>query len=413
MNNLYFIFFAIGACLFALIVIYSVIKKKQKKHYLDEKSSPAIDLDEVAQHNDSLSSTTTDSLSKPVAAETGLSDDSLKSSEKVSFTQQIANRVSRKPAVEHHEPTVESDSAVEELQPSSLDQDQSETELKARVDEVSSTVVTELVAKVKNALPIEQHELLTLFRLHDFKFHRDVHIFGLNQLTENWRDIEFELPSARFVELGVSIQLADREGAMTQKELHDFQQMVLEFTTKFDAPFKFSMGIDEAFEQAQALDAIGRRYDSMAVLNVIPKTPQGFRTADIESCARDLMMSSDKKGIFLKTVGQKNQILVLYRLACADGAGHYGVTNRATPIVNNLVMYMNVPSTDKPEKVFEQMVEDANSLATWLDGKVVDQQRRAMTDRAYSVLMQQIVDISNNMQKDGLTPGDAVSKKLF
>jgi len=289
---------------------------------------------------------------------------------------------------------------------------QSEELIKPKVDKDSSTVLTELVARIKNPDPIEQQGLLTLFRKHDFKFHRKVHIYGLNELTEMWRDIEFELPSARFTELGVSIQLADREGAMTEKELHDFQQMVLEFTNEYDAPFEFSMDIDEALKQAAALDQIGRRYDSMAVLNVVPKSKTGFRMADIESCARDLMMSTDKNGIFMKTRGHKSNMAVLYRLACTDGSGQFGVSSSAAP-VHDLVVYMNVPATEDPEKIFQEMVKDANSLATWLEGKVVDRAGRVMTQRSYSVLMQQVSDIAFSMQQDGLNPGDAISKKLF
>lgn len=279
--------------------------------------------------------------------------------------------------------------------------------------DAGSKIVTELVARVKNPEPIEQQAILKLFRTHDFKFHRTVHVFGLNQLTDLWRDIEFELPAARFVELGVAIQLADREGAMSAKELHDFQQMALDFSNKFNAPFEFSMDIDEAIKQARILDQTGRRYNSMAVLNVVPRAKSGFRMADIESCARDLMMTTDKNGIFVKTRGQKQALSVLYRLACTDGSGHFGVSAGTMAQVHDLVIYMNVPATEQPDRVFQDMVKDANSLATWLDGKVVDRNGKVMTQRSYSVLLQQISDIAYSMQQDGITAGDPISKKLF
>ncbi|MBX2848498.1 MAG: hypothetical protein KTR16_09260 [Acidiferrobacterales bacterium] len=280
-------------------------------------------------------------------------------------------------------------------------------------DKNSSSIVTELVARVNNAESIEQKELLAVFRNYDFKFHRQVHIYGLNELTDLWRDIEFELPSARFVELGVAIQLADRDGAMAEKELHDFQQMALEFSNHFDAPFEFSMDIDEALVQAKVLDQMGRQYDSMAVLNVVPRSKAGFRVADIESCARDLGMSRSKNGIFLKTTGQKKQISILYRLACTNSSGDFGLSSSNTDAIHDLVMYMNVPATQTPEIVFQDMVKDTNSLATWLEGKVVDKDGAVMTQRSYSVLTQQISDIAFSMQQDGLIPGDAVCKKLF
>ena len=414
MNNLHLIFFLIGTGLFLVIVLYSVFKKKQKERIIDADTSSYISSGDVEA----------DYVEPTV-------DDSGDLSEFESIAANTTNRITAKERLAeepklHSEPTIveatPSDAPTKnntstsganlELEARSSDV-VSNVQAKPQVDEQSSTIITELVAKIKNPLPIEQQELLTLFRLHDFKFNRGVHIFGLNQLTEKWRDIEFELPSARFVELGVSIQLADQDGAMSEKELHDFQQMVLDFTTKFDAPFEFSMQIDEAYEQGQALDTIGRRYDSMAVLNIASKTPSGFRAADLGSCARDLMMSVDKNGIYLKTIGQKDDISVLYRLACTDGAGNLGYSNLATSVSHDLIMYMNVPATKDPESVFKQMIDDANSLATWLEGKVVDRNRHAMTQRSYDVLMQQIIDITTNMQEDGLKPGDSVSKKLF
>ncbi len=430
-------FFLIAIGLFMLIVLYSVFKKKQKEWHSQEDTSSYIDPGEIADeyldvkddiHDAIIKPTVRPSASSPVEPKKHLKADvrtekeSHKSPGKLNVKAASFNKIAKSKigqVVQKVETEITTDHpAKAEQQISGLETRAAKTigdnvEISPVFDVDTSTIVTSLVAKIKNPLPIEQQELLTLFRLHDFKFNRSINIYGLNQLTEKWRDIEFDLPSARFVELGVSIQLADRDGAMSEKELHDFQQMVLEFTTKFDAPFEFSMPIDDAFEQGQALDVIGRRYDSMAVLNIVSKTQNGFRAADLGSCARDLLMSSDKKGIYLKTIGQKDNISVLYRLANTDGAGNLVSIESNKAVSHDLVMYMNVPATKDPQKVFEEMVKDANSLAAWLEGKVVDRNRHAMTDHSYAVLMQQITDISTNMKKDGLSPGDAVSKILF
>jgi FtsZ-interacting cell division protein ZipA len=454
--DLYLIFFAVGALIFTAIVIYSVLQKRQfkptdKKDYVDplfaeleQNKNKATTSNEAAAkaqvraepraepkienkaHSEKtepemraadveMAKTVTESTS----AHSALSAAKVNSPER----QSTQGRVNTELRVEEQR-----DKSDRVKQAPSLDRDdigssagtaksatihKADLAPKPKLDKESASVVTELVARIKNPDPIEQQGLLSLFRKHDFKFHRKVHIYGLNQLTDMWRDIEFELPSARFTELGVSIQLADREGAMSQRELHDFQQMVLEFTNAYDAPFEFSMEIDEALKQALALDQIGRRYDSMAVLNVVPKAKAGFRMADIESCARDLMMSTDKNGIFMKTVGSKNNISVLFRLACTDGSGQFGISSGTTTPVHDLVVYMNVPATKDPEMVFQEMVKDANSLATWLEGKVVDRNGRIMTQRSYSMLMQQVSDIAFSMQQDGFIPGDAVAKKLF
>lgn len=427
MGDLYLLFFGAGLLVFACIVSYSVLQKRklkptEKENYIDPlfaelEESKSVNSETKTQVNASAVPPSTEKTDEPIDVgdigelanrqrnnvEPKLLDDN-----QLEKPEATVSRSKNEPSLD---PEL-SDTIVDEPKPTAT-LHKAELAPKPKFDKDSSSVVTELVARIKNPDPIEQQGLLSLFRKHDFKFHRKVHIYGLNQLTDMWRDIEFELPSARFTELGVSLQLADREGAMSQKELHDFQQMVLEFTDFYDAPFEFSMEIDEALKQALALDQIGRRYDSMAVLNVVPKSKAGFRMADIESCARDLMMSTDKNGIFMKTLGTKNNISVLFRLACTDGSGQFGISGGTSTQVHDLVVYMNVPATKDPEMVFQEMVKDANSLATWLEGKVVDRNGRIMTQRSYSTLMQQVSDIAFSMQQDGFIPGDAVAKKLF
>ena len=430
MGNLYLVFFFIGVCLFLFIVLYSVYKKKQSDWHIDHDTSSYIDpSDTSGEYLEATPEQEQEKIEPSFRLDPTKEGSNKSKSAKPKPVKAYAEKKAPVFGAPKEEPSQVSGSfaneSIEEapkpstsnleleVRPVNTKRAKDRANIKPKLDPNSSTITTELVAKIKNPLPVEQQELLTSFRLHDFKFNRKVHLFGLNQLTENWRDIEFELPSARFVELGLSIQLADRDGAMTEKELHDFQQMVLDFTNKFDAPFEFSMPIDDAYDQGQALDIIGRRYDSMAVLNIVSKTQGGFRVADLGSCARDLMMSCDKKGIYLKTIGQKDNISILYRLAITDGAGNLLPPDAITAISHDLVMYMNVPATSEPQKVFQEMIKDANSLATWLEGKVVDRNRHNMTDHSYSVLMQQIVDITENMKKDGLSPGDAVSKLLF
>ena len=74
---------------------------------------------------------------------------------------------------------------------------------------------------------------------------------------------------------------------------------------------------------------------------------------------------------------------------------------------------MNVPATNNPDLVFEEMIQDAGKLATWLEGRVVDKNGRAVTQRSFVALMKQISDIADGLRNEGLRPGDAVSRKLF
>lgn len=271
----------------------------------------------------------------------------------------------------------------------------------------------EYVAKYSNDRPIERDTLLSIYRRHDYMFARKLHIFGLNELTDLWCDVERELGSSRFTEFGVSIQLADRDGALSKKEMNYFSKMVLDFSETLDVPFQFSMDIDEALEKAAALDEIGRRYDAMAVLNIVPKGRTGFGMADIDSCSKDLHMYTESNGVFIKSKGHKQAPKILYRMATMDSAGRFGGDVNMQTRVYDLVIYMNVPATELPLEVFDQMVEDAMNMATWLDGKLVDRKGKVLTEKALSVLKKQIADIIDEMNEEGLEPGDELSVKLF
>jgi len=276
------------------------------------------------------------------------------------------------------------------------------------------SLVTDLIARFKLTNSKEQTELLSLFREHDFKFSRKIHLYGLNELTDIWCDVERELPTSRFVELGLSLQLADRNGCMSEKELHYFQQMVFAFSEAYDEPFDFSFSdLDEALQQARRLDSLGQKFDSMAVINVVPRGKSGFRIADLESCVRDLMMSQDANGGFVKSKGHKNNMKIQYRLAYTDGNGEFGQGGSATGVVHDLVLYMNVPATQEPELVFQTMVQDATNLATWLDGRVVDRAGKVMTQNSFASLSGKITEVVMAMQKEGITPGDQLTTKLF
>lgn len=416
MTQLYLVFLIVGVVLFGIIVAYSVWRSRQ----LPSNSATASVTKKSTTKKSTTKKTELDPLFESVNEHQPKVNDAVKQAivKGQAVSEEVVEYIDQPPDTSvGAEPQIGGSELINEAakpEPSAVESTvHSETNKTIHAPRKPSELVTELVARLKDTKPLEQRELLALFRDFDYKFNRKVHIYGLNELTDMWRDVEHELPSARFVSLGISIQLADRNGNVASKELHDFQQMVLAFTERFDVPFEFSMDVDEAKEHAAQLDKITQRFDVMAVLNIVPRNKVGFRSADIESCARDLMMVKDNRGIFVKAKGQKQNLTVKYRLACPSGSGNFGIKSGAMSPIHDLVVYMNVPAVDEPDLVFLDMVEDAKKLATWLDGKVVDRQGKVMTQRSYEKLMKEVSDVVYDMQQEGLVPGDMLTKKLF
>jgi FtsZ-interacting cell division protein ZipA len=78
-----------------------------------------------------------------------------------------------------------------------------------------------------------------------------------------------------------------------------------------------------------------------------------------------------------------------------------------------LTLFMNVPCTYQPVRVFDQMVEVARVLATRLDGRIEDHDHRPLTDQGLQVIRTQIERISAEMTNRGIVPGSTTAMRLF
>lgn len=275
--------------------------------------------------------------------------------------------------------------------------------------------ISELVAKIPGITPVSRDEVLTIFRKYDYLLARKIQVFGVNSLTGAWSDLELESEATTYTDLGVSVQLADTTGALTRKELNAMSQMILELSDTFDRKFNFSMDLDEAIEHGRELDRIARAHCAMVVLNIVPKRRQGFRSSDFESCSRDLTMTQAANGVFTRYRRKgSGDSIAQYHIAVADEKGKFRSVNKQQPFyITDIVVYLNVPRTKEPLEVFDNMLEESRRLATWLDGKLVDKQRRNLTTKMVRQFRDQIGEMQRAMQADGLTPGDSISQKLF
>ncbi len=281
-------------------------------------------------------------------------------------------------------------------------------------NEKPKALISELVARIAGDKPIARDDILAVFRRYDYLLARKMQVFGVHSLTNAWTDVELENEDTTFLDLGVSVQLADKTGALTRKELNTMSQMVLELAETFDRGFNFSMDLDEAIEQGRELDQLARKHCAMVMLNIVPKRKSGFRSSDFESCSRDLVMTQSDKGVFTRFRREGGRAFAEYNVAVADKEGKFRFVTKQKPFhIHNIVVYLNVPVVNNPVEVFGSMLDESRKLATWLDGKLVDNQRRNLTNKMVRKFTEQIETVESAMNEDGLRPGDPISQKLF
>lgn len=296
---------------------------------------------------------------------------------------------------------------VEQVARSSLHQAPSQTPDRG----AESGLQIEFVARLPGDNVIKRDTALGLYRQYEFDLKKPHRIFGLSHPARIWCDLEKQPQSARFTDFGMTLQLADSAGPVSESELNQFSQMVLRFAEVFGRRFRFSSSFDEAMEQAGKIDELCSKYDAMAILNIVTRDAM-FRGADIDRCARDLGMAMNRRHFYQKRRAGGNGEEHLYSLANLHGNGELD-GDLARFRTNGVTLFMNIPCTRDPAQVFSEMIADAKQLCKLLDGKLVDQNQRGMTQKGLKRISQEIREMADEMEGDGITPGSETALRLF
>lgn len=271
----------------------------------------------------------------------------------------------------------------------------------------------DFVARIPGKNVIKRDTALGLYRQYEYELQKRHRLFGYSYPSKVWSDLENESKSARFTHFGMTLQLADRNGAVTESELNQFSQMVLRFAEVFGRRFSFSMSFEDALEQGKNVDELYKKYDALAILNILARHGRGFRGADIDRYARELGMDMNQRNIYQKKRATGVGSPMLYGLANLFGNGEFEPDNMDEFRTDGLTVFMNIPATSKPAETFRDMVVGAKTLCERLEGKLVDQNRKAMTEQGLDKISQQIHKLELDMENERIPPGGELAIRLF
>lgn len=333
-----------------------------------------------------------------------------------------------KPSVAHLSPGMEP-----RLKPEFLDEEKGAEEADAELDEqyseideaeqISNTPVRsipnlekdpddglqiEFVVRIPGKNVIKRDSALGIYRQHEFELNKFHRIYGLSYPAGMWCDLERQAETARFTDIGMTIQLADRDGPICETQLNQFSQIALKMAEVFGRRLQFSEELDHALEQAQRLDELIKKYDSVAVLNVAARNSV-FYLSDVDETARTMGLLLRKNNVYVKYENDQ----ICYRLACMEQQADKKMSSPVGNSTQGVTLFMDIPKTKDPANVFSLMVNDAKEICKHLDGKLVDQNQRGMTQKGLKRINQQIRQMTMDMDKDGIKPGSEYTLKLF
>jgi FtsZ-interacting cell division protein ZipA len=216
-----------------------------------------------------------------------------------------------------------------------------------------------------------------------------------------WRDV-------RYQQVVVTMQLADRNGAVQEDQLATLCD-VLQSMTQTHALRIACDDVVDALERAQAIDRFCVDVDVLIGLNVVARGEGAVNLTRIEQAAADSGMVLGVDGVFqlLDSRGEP-----LYAL-CNHDAEPFSPEVVEGQTSQGVTLQFDVPRVPDGLKVFDGMVGFGRKLANEVGGILVDDNLRPLTDTGIEKIRTQLMQIYERMEARGVPSGSRRALRLF
>lgn len=231
--------------------------------------------------------------------------------------------------------------------------------------------------------------------------------YGWDESANRWFRIDARSPG-NLNRVFVTMQLADRRGAVTESELVRFYEQVQLLCDQFLAVPRLPSR-PEVLARAAEIDQFCADVDIQIAVNVVAKDSGAFPGTKIRGVAEaaGLVLGGDGCYHARDEAGRP-----LYVLANQEGAP-FSVDKLRQLHTMGLTLVLDVPRAPGPTHVFDRMVAFARQLAESLGGVMVDDNRAVLTDRSIGLIRGQVAHFDQQMERHNIPAGSDVAQRLF
>lgn len=222
---------------------------------------------------------------------------------------------------------------------------------------------------------------------------------GLKE-DDQWEVVHHSSHS-RYTELLVGLQLADRQGALTQEQLNAFCMGIQQFADEFDAVVTFPQRTNK-IATAQSLDQFCASVDVLIGLNIMP-TEKPFPMERVRVLAENAGLVRGPDGSFHY---RSDSGKTLFTLSNQDETP-FGTTSEG------LTLLFDVPRVAGGLAVFDYLADFAQSLSSALDGELADDNGKPLTESSLGNIRKQLSTIYARMDDKGIAAGSMAALRLF
>lgn len=281
-----------------------------------------------------------------------------------------------------------------------------------RVSNCKPDEVIDFIVRLPGHEPVARDQVLGLYKQDESLLEKPHHLCGLRFGTALSADLETEEADGQYSDLVLSIQLADHRGPVTESELNRVSQIGLKLADALQRRPQFSVGFEEALQRAAELDKFCAAFDVIAHLNIVAQANEGFAGEAIRDAALAEGMDFGPRNIFHLRDPMKPD-RALFSMASLFKPGHFDPTAWAGFRTKGLSLFLNVPCVADPKTAFERMVEVSRRLGERLEGFLLDQERKPLTEASLGLIRVQIERIVAGMDRYSIGPGSQRAIRLF
>lgn len=205
-----------------------------------------------------------------------------------------------------------------------------------------------------------------------------------------------------------ALQLVDRRGAVSERELVHFFEDVQQAAQQINAELSIP-DIAPIWAYAGALDQFCATVDYQFSVYIVESAGAAFTGTKLRGVAEASGMLLEADGCFYARGNAGDELFTLVNL------GNEGFTadNLRTLATHGLALTLDVPRVRDGLAAFTRMLVTGQQLAKALDGIMVDAQRIRLTEEKTSAIRAKITELQHKMLEADITPGSSRALRLF
>lgn len=237
-------------------------------------------------------------------------------------------------------------------------------------------------------------------------FSRALRWSGWSETENRW--IEIHAHSAESVNrVRAALQLANRQACVSASDLERFYTQLQRVCDQFLAVPRLPARA-EVLQKAAELDKFCSDVDIQIAVNLVA-TGVPFAGTKLRGLAEAVGMVLGSDGAYHLRDDSGQTLFTLGNLDPVPFSPEQ-LRQLQSP---GLTLTLDIPRTLNPAHTFDRMISFAQHLSDKLDGRLVDDNRVPLSDRAISLIRSQIYQFELQMERQSILAGSPVALRLF